>query len=168
MTNSADITDVHKAIETLGSEVEQLKDLFRRRLMDDKSRAAMFESLQDELRMSKDQLSRREFDGLAKEILLVVDRLTTAGGSQYQDLQELALTGADELLEVLWRRGIEQVSADGPLNPRIHEVIATVEVDDPESVGKIHTLNRPGYMAGDRLLRPAQVTVTVANSGSSS
>ncbi|QSE87877.1 nucleotide exchange factor GrpE (plasmid) [Rhodococcus pseudokoreensis] len=157
-----DLAGLRAAVEGLSTEVAQLRDLFVRRLMDDKLRAGLFDTLQEELRSSREILTARAQDGLVKEMLLVVDRLLTAGNSQYQDLQELALSGADEILESLWRRGIEQVPAAGPLDPRVHEVVATIVSERASEVGTIAVVNRHGYLCGERLLRPAQVTVVIA------
>lgn len=63
--------------------------------------------------------------------------------------------------------GIQRVGSPGePFDPHWHEAITTEErADMPE--GTILQVAQPGYMLGDRVIRPAQVVVTGAPSVSS-
>jgi molecular chaperone GrpE len=60
--------------------------------------------------------------------------------------------------------GIQQVGTPGePFDPHQHEAIATeMRSDVPE--GTILRVDRPGYLAGERVIRPAQVVVARAPS----
>ena len=63
------------------------------------------------------------------------------------------------LRAALERAGLERISAEGqPFDPRVHE--ALLQEDAPERApGVVVRELRPGYRLGDRVLRPAQVSV---------
>ena len=63
------------------------------------------------------------------------------------------------LRAALERAGLERISAEGqPFDPQVHE--ALLQEDAPErTAGIVVRELRPGYRLGDRVLRPAQVSV---------
>jgi molecular chaperone GrpE len=63
------------------------------------------------------------------------------------------------LRAALERAGLERISAEGqPFDPQVHE--ALLQEDAPErTAGVVVRELRPGYRLGDRILRPAQVSV---------
>jgi molecular chaperone GrpE len=63
------------------------------------------------------------------------------------------------LRAALERAGLERISAEGqPFDPQVHE--ALLQEDAPERMaGVVVRELRPGYRLGDRVLRPAQVSV---------
>jgi molecular chaperone GrpE len=63
------------------------------------------------------------------------------------------------LQSVLEQLGVQQVGKAGePFNPRLHEAMSTESREDvPE--GNIVQVTRPGYVIGERVIRPAQVIV---------
>lgn len=80
-------------------EVAALKDLFLRRLMDDKIKAAAIVRLNENNEALQRQLDERAITSLVKEILLICDRIDA------QDtLDDLTCSVEEELLEVLARR----------------------------------------------------------------
>ncbi|MDP3724494.1 MAG: nucleotide exchange factor GrpE [bacterium] len=61
--------------------------------------------------------------------------------------------------DVLRDEGVGEIAADGqPFDPKLHEVIDTVEGEDPNMIAHVYT---KGYCIGTMLLRPARVRVTV-------
>jgi molecular chaperone GrpE len=71
----------------------------------------------------------------------------------------------DQLEAILARQGVRRVGAPGePFDPERHDAIAvrdTTEAPD-RAVAEVA---RSGFAHGDRMLRPAQVTVARAPSG---
>jgi molecular chaperone GrpE len=68
------------------------------------------------------------------------------------------------LMTELEQLGVRQIGAPGQhFDPRWHEAIMTQERSDIAD-GSILTVARPGYVLGDRVIRPAQVIVAVAPS----
>ncbi len=94
------------------------------------------------------------FRDLFAEALVAVDRLRSEQPDR--DLNESVI---DELLEVFARRGLQQVPNSGKLDPRLHEVIETVDPSDEHPAGHIVYVEREGFALGERLLRPARVVV---------
>jgi molecular chaperone GrpE len=63
------------------------------------------------------------------------------------------------LVEVLRQLGLERVGTEGDrFDPAVHEAVAYEEQPDATELRVLRVL-RPGYSAGGRLLRPAQVVV---------
>jgi molecular chaperone GrpE len=64
------------------------------------------------------------------------------------------------LERVLEGYGLERIDAVGaPFDPKVHEAVALVRVDDPTRSGVVVDEVERGYWAGDRVLRPARVLV---------
>lgn len=62
-----------------------------------------------------------------------------------------------QLREFLKSQGVKEIEAKGKeFNPSLHEAIATVQ---GEKSGKVIEVLEKGYMAGNKLLRPAKVKV---------
>ena len=151
-----DAATVAKAISGLREEVGQLRDLFQRRLIEDKGKNALIESVQEQSRAVADALRYRQFETLFKEALLAVDRLQTEPPSP-----ELIESVAGELLEVFFRRDLVEVDDSGEFDARVHQIVDTVRASEQFPANSIVAVARKGYLLGDRLLRPAQVTVAV-------
>lgn len=145
------------ALAGLQQEVSQLADLFKRRLFEDRGKNALIETVQEQVRATNDLLRRRDFEGLFREALVAIDRLQSEPTTA-----ELTTSVVDELLEVFRRRDLVQVADSGNFDPRIHEVVATVPAGEELAPNTITIVHRKGYTLGDRLLRPAQVTVAVS------
>ncbi len=156
-------------VAELAQEVAALRDLFQRRLLEDQARQRMYDELYRQLEFARQGLVEEFVAPLAREILLVVDRIdalagqsTAAAGGGADDAGNLGSVRA-ELLEILHRRGLREVDASGQqFDPRVHEAVARVPVkpgDPDEQVGRVVEVRRPGYALADRLLRPAQVGV---------
>lgn len=158
-------------VAELAQEVAGLRDLFQRRLLEDQARQRMYDELYRQLEFARQGLVEEFVAPLAREILLVVDRIDalagpSAGqsgrgetGGDADDAGNLGSVRA-ELLEILHRRGLREVDASGQeFDPRVHEAVARVPVEPGDQVGRVVEVRRPGYALADRLLRPAQVGV---------
>ncbi|MGC4104884.1 MAG: nucleotide exchange factor GrpE [Thermomicrobiales bacterium] len=143
-------------LEDIRREIADLTDLFRRRLLDDKAKNALYETLQEQVKASQDLLRYRAFESLFREALFAVDRLQTEPCTQ-----QLVKSAVDELLEVFARRTLHPVADGGTFDPRVHEAVETIEANEHLPAGSITMVHRAGYTLDGRLLRPAQVTVAV-------
>jgi molecular chaperone GrpE len=63
-----------------------------------------------------------------------------------------------QLMATLERYGVKQVDTSGKFDPNLHQAIAEVPGGD-KPAGAIVDVVQTGFMIGDRLLRPAMVTV---------
>jgi molecular chaperone GrpE len=64
-----------------------------------------------------------------------------------------------QLEEVLKKNGIKEITAEGlELDPKLHHAVQVIK-DDKREAGQIITVVQKGYKKGDKLIRPAMVTV---------
>jgi molecular chaperone GrpE len=64
-----------------------------------------------------------------------------------------------KILSIMESEGVKTMEAEGQLfDPSMHEAISQEESEDHES-GQIIEVVQPGYLLGDRVLRPAKVRV---------
>jgi molecular chaperone GrpE len=142
------------AVGEVAKQVADLQSLFVRRLADDRQRAALYETTQEQVRELTGLLQRRDLSELITELLGVLDLLEDP-----QLSLELALGARDELFEVLRRRGLSRVEVTGEFQPAVHRGVATVAASESIPSGQVAGVVRQGYRLGDRMLRPAQVVV---------
>ena len=83
-------------------EVERLRDLFQRRLMDDKVKAKLYDALHEQLAIARAELSDQHLAPLFRELLMVVDRVQGLARNGDRELKSVA----DELLEILERQAV--------------------------------------------------------------
>jgi molecular chaperone GrpE len=117
-----------------------------------------------------EQHAERVYDekrrGLVLELLPVLDNLdrtleATNPTSDAALVEGVRIVRA-ELEAVLTRYGVERVDASGQrFDPKLHEAVAAVPVQDPALVGTVVSQSAPGYRFGDRVLRAAKVSVGV-------
>src|ERR1700736_1097357 len=122
-------------------------------------------------RMSQEQAEVRiaAQSELLSRLLPVLDDLGRALGTAPPEMAshpwvQGQLLVARRLTTVLGQLGVRQIGAPGEqFDPRWHEAISTeVRADVPE--GTIVRVAQPGYVLGERVIRPAQVIVARAPS----
>lgn len=143
-------------IAALTNEVADLKDLFLRRLLDDKVKSTLIDDLQEQLRATNALLQYRDLEQLFKEVILAIDRLESEPVSE-----QLVASVADELLETFRRRKLVDVHTQGAFDARVHQIVDTVPASETQPENTIVAVHRKGYLLGEKLLRPAFVTITV-------
>jgi len=146
-------------IEQIVQEIAQLRDLFVRRLADDKVRARSVELLSDQINVVNRLLEERFLETLFRELLLVCDRIEAT-----KEKSAFLWSIYDEILEVFARRDVVQIDELASFNPQIHKAIGTVPVSEDQLPNSIFSIVRNGYMLRDRILRPAEVIVAVVQS----
>lgn len=152
----ADNIPVHTTDEIF-QEVQLLRDLFARRLMDDKVKNATIEKLSQSNSALIKTVEEHQIMGFVKELILICDRI-------YNQPTEdsFAYSILDEILEVLARRGIEQIQQLDVFDPKIHNSISVVEANDENPTNSIVTIVRHGYIRDGKVIRPADVVVAIA------
>jgi molecular chaperone GrpE len=101
--------------------------------------------------------ARAQFVG---ELLTVLDDVERAGA--HGDLTGPFKSVADKLVSVVQKLGLEPFGSEGePFEPSVHEAVQheVTDVAGP-TVTVVSAVLRRGYRIGDRVLRPAMVTVT--------
>ena len=68
-----------------------------------------------------------------------------------------------DLLSIFEKNNIKKIDAEGKkFDPNLHQAMTEIE-DDKSETGTILQVIQPGYMLGERLLRPALVGVAKRN-----
>lgn len=151
----ADNAPVH-TIDEVFSEIELLRDLFARRLMDDKVKNAAIEKLSQSNASLIKAAEDNQVLAFVKELILICDRIynqPTSDAFSYSILEEI--------LEVLARRGIEQIGQLDVFDPKIHNSVSTVDTSEKNPANTIATVVRHGYAREGKVIRPADVVVAV-------
>ena len=144
-------------LATLMEEVAHLRDLFQRRLFEDKAKNRLYDELCAQLALARGGLTEQVVIPLYRELLLVVDRVASL--SKDGDVVLESIT--EELLELLERRDVRPVPASGVFDPAIHEAVRTEPRCD-QLPGTVIEVLRPGYLLGGQLLRAERVVVATA------
>jgi molecular chaperone GrpE len=134
--------------------LDELTDLFRRRLLDDRDKRRAIDALEQRLE-ELEPLARGEAAvPLAREMLPLVDRLDGYDGPDASVVSSVV----DELLVALARCGIEEIAVDSEFDPRQQEAVEHVGTDDDGSL-RVAEVRRRGFRTPYRVLRPSQVVV---------
>ena len=111
-------------------------------------------------RVDRDRLAvvEQAVGTLLSELLPVLDDVDRA--RQHDDLHG-AFKGVGEALEAVTAKlGLERFGEVGePFDPAVHEALMQAEPDPEQSVATCAAVLQPGYRVGQRVLRPARVSV---------
>jgi molecular chaperone GrpE len=149
-------------LEALKAEVESLKDQRLRAL-------AEAENIRRRAEKEKADASQYAVTKFARDMLGIADSFSRALAACPGALRDAAdpqiravLDGVEatdrQLLATLERYGVKPVETDGKFDPNLHQAIAEVP-GNGKPPGAIVDVVQGGYMIGERLLRPAMVTV---------
>ncbi len=130
--------------------------------------AAEFENFRRRTMKEKAELIRGAAEGVATKLLDVVDALLAArnasekgaGDAAAEQLREgIALISA-KLEGVLESEGVRPIETEigAEFDPHVHEALAQVPCDELPAHA-IHSVVQRGYLLGEKVLRPARVTV---------
>ena len=132
--------------------------------------AADFENWKKRAAQGADRRGRAARESVLHDMLEVVDNLERAAGAQVNGVVDGAavLKGVNLVLRLfqqkLERYEVKPFEVNGqPFDPRVHEAISRVESADVAS-GTVATELQKGYRIGERLLRPAMVSVSTGPS----
>jgi molecular chaperone GrpE len=150
-------------LEALKAEVETLKDQRLRAL-------AEVENIRRRAEKEKAEAGQYAVTKFARDMVAIADNFARALAAVPAGVREAAdpqvkavLDGVEatdrQLLQTLERYGVKVVdTADGRFDPNLHQAIAEVP-GNGKAPGSIVDVVQTGFMIGDRLLRPAMVTV---------
>lgn len=138
----------------LARRLDELADLFTRRLSDDRARRLAVEELAERLRQAELGPFRQVLHPFVHGVALVIDRLDRYQGPD----PDFAASIRDELLDVLERHGVREVSVQDGFDPASHEAV-DLRHDPDQPPGAVLELRRTGFAHGGWVFRPAQVVV---------
>jgi len=145
--------------EQLEADVAKWKELSMRT-------AAEMENLRKRTAREREEAIRFANQRLLEELLPVIDNFEMGMQAAAQDTSSMIYIGMDmvrkQLAEFLSNQGVSEIPTDGQFDPNLHDAVSQEPSDKPE--GEIIRLTRRGYKLRDRLLRPASVIVSAAES----
>jgi molecular chaperone GrpE len=150
-------------LEALKAEVELLKDQrlralaevenIRRRAEKEKGEAGLYAVT----KFARDMVGIA--DNFARALAAVPPAIRDAADPQVQAVLDGVEATDRQLLQTLERYGVKAVdTSDGKFDPNLHQAIAEVP-GNGKPPGSIVDVVQSGFMIGERLLRPAMVTV---------
>lgn len=125
---------------------------------------AEFANFKKRIERERDQIQQNAAGNIIRRYLDLADDLERALKNRPQEGEGAAWAGGIELiyrkfLAVLAIEGVKPMEAEGQFfDPNLHEAISHEDSPDHES-GQIIEVVQPGYMLGERVLRPASVRV---------
>jgi len=149
-------------LEALRAENESLKDQRLRAL-------AEAENMRRRAEKEKADASQYAVTKFARDMVGIADNFARALAAVPAPIREAAdpqlkavLDGVEatdrQLMQTLERYGVKAVDVSGKFDPNLHQAIAEVP-GGGKAPGSIVDVVQSGFMIGDRLLRPAMVTV---------
>ena len=149
-------------LEALRAENESLKDQRLRAL-------AEAENIRRRAEKEKADASQYAVTKFARDMVGIADNFARALAAVPAPIRDAAdpqlkavLDGVEatdrQLMQTLERYGVKAVDVSGKFDPNLHQAIAEVP-GGGKAPGSIVDVVQSGFMIGDRLLRPAMVTV---------
>jgi molecular chaperone GrpE len=164
---SADDFEGQRATPVLDADelLARLQDAERQReeVLDDLRRvAADFDNYRKRVAREQTQILARSGERVVAKLLPVLDDLERALDAAEHHEEARVLEGVrmtkDALAAVLASEGVEEIPADGPFDPHVHEALMTQPAEGVEPGHVVQIVTR-GYKIGDVVLRPARVVV---------
>jgi molecular chaperone GrpE len=151
----------HSADELLARLQDAERD--HEKAMDDLRRvAADFDNYRKRVAREQMQILARSAERVVAKLLPVLDDLERALDAAEHHEEAKVLEGVrmtkDALAAVLASEGLEEIPADGPFDPHVHEALMTQPAEGVEP-GHVAQVVQRGYRIGDAVLRPARVVV---------
>ena len=146
-----------EALKTLEEELDETQEKASEWEKKAKKIKADFDNYKKSQEDRKEKWQHQAKEGLAEEMIEVIDNLERAIISADEDsalLQGVKMV-ADQLYEKLESEGLQRIDAEGEeFDPNLHKA-----VEKREEGKKILEEKRKGYMFGDRVLRESEVVV---------
>ncbi len=123
--------------------------------------AADFDNYRKRMAREQLELTKRAAERLVTELLPVLDDLERAleAAEQHEEakLEDGVRLVHRSLADALRREGLAEIETNGLFDPHVHEALLSQPSDADE--GSIVQVIQKGYRLGDRVLRPARVSI---------
>lgn len=138
-------THDEESLRELREEVAALRELFTRRLMEDRQKSELIRNLSDAANFAF-------LEPFLYDLILLLDRLDRAE-------DEFSGSVRDELFEILQRRGLELIKVKREFDPKLCKAVRVNESADAAALTVTGVVRR-GYTFSGKVIRPAEVVVT--------
>jgi molecular chaperone GrpE len=149
-------------LEALRAEIETLKDQRLRALAENENMRRRAEKDRKDAEAYAVTKFARDMvgiaDNFARALAAVPAHVRDAADPQVKAVLDGVEATDRQLIQTLERYGVKQVDTSGQFDPNLHQAIAEVPGNGKPG-GAIVDVMQTGFMIGERLLRPAMVTV---------
>lgn len=157
---------LYSFLSNLQSNFSSLVHLFERRMTYDKTKEAAFDRLYQEMEELKQDQTVSDLRPLYIDLILLIDRMEQI---EY-DLEENRMHSPEiasildtlkhEMLEILYRRGVEQLEQTPQyFDPKYQKVVDCEVTLDPKEDNLVVGIRRDGYKCNDHVIRPEEVVI---------
>lgn len=153
-------------LSSLQSNFSSLLHVISSRLKYDRTKEAAFDLLYQEMEDLKQDQEIAQLRPLYIDLILLIDRMNSIynskidSGCKSPELVDTLQTLSHEVLEILYRRGVELiVSTSKVFDPKIQQVVEVVPADNSEENNLIVEVIRHGFKYKDVVLRPEEVAI---------
>lgn len=147
-------------------QLETLATMFAEKIQYDQQKEKAFDKLYQELDIFKNDFVEKRMREIYTDLLLLYDNVKSYLARE--DVQAPENTVAreclgyalEEILEVLYRRGIEPIALGSDVfDPRYQRALKTVATNCPNDDGKVTKIIKDGFCKGNTVLRHQAVVV---------
>lgn len=164
-SQSESLLHVISELKNTTSSLNELRKSFEERLSYDATKEKSFDALYAELEKHKKNATLDALRPLYIDIILLFDRIDSVRKeipeflSKKSFYEDFLKTLSEEILEILYRQGIEMTESPLTFDPKFQRAIGIKIVLDPKEDNKIDRVIRRGFKYRNICLRPEEVIV---------
>ncbi|WP_181737575.1 nucleotide exchange factor GrpE [Thermoactinomyces mirandus] len=158
-------------LNALQQNFTSLLNVVTNRLSYDKTKEVAFDRLYKEMEELKQDQELQQFRPLFIDLILLIDRMNNIYndklelGEHNPELINVLQTLSHEVLEILYRRGVELIVApSNKFDPKIQQVVDVIPTNNPAEDNMVVHMVRHGFKYKDVVLRPEEVIIKKYNS----
>lgn len=155
-------SQVVSMLNNLQSNFSSLVQVVSSRLSYDKTKEAAFDRLYQEMEELKQDQELNQLRPLYIDLILHFDRMESIyrHGSVSPELTEILKTLSGELIEILYRRGVEPLYTTSDFfDPKTQKAIKVELTNNPAEDNRIVDIIRHGFRLKEMILRPTEVII---------
>lgn len=153
-------------LQSFSSNLSGVLRLMEHRLRDDSVKEKAFEKLYQELDELKEDKELNQLRPLYNDLILFHDRMENIykdaleSGKLSPELSELLKSLNGELMEILYRRGVEPIILTShTFDPKYQEVVKTIPTDNRAEDNQIVDIVRNGFKYKNVIIRHTKVVI---------
>ena len=139
-----EVKKLSEELAHINENIAYLRDLFVRRLNDDKQKNNLIQQLSN-------GASFAFIEPFLSDIILLLDRLEKSEDDFVESVRE-------ELYGIISRRGVERIQVGTDFNPNLYKAVKINEVPGREGL-QVSGIIRNGYTFSGKVIRPAEVII---------
>lgn len=153
-------------LSTLQQNFSSLLQVITNRLSYDRTKEVVFDRLYKEMEELKQDQELRKMRPLYIDLILLIDRMNNIyndkleAGEKNPELISTLQTLSHEVLEILYRRGVELIVApSNRFDPKIQQVVEVIPTKNRAEDNLVVHMVRHGFKYKDVVLRPEEVVI---------